>query len=175
MYKQRRWLLLEVRRDEGIAMNEEYYGIYSQNDWRLYHHGVKNQKWGVRNGPPYPLKRGYLVKEALDRGDISTKLNPEMQNKHMLNTKEYKSGRSYFTISMDELQKYVDEYAGTGTALMNKKNGEWSGHESVTLPKYVGVAVNSNTGETHRTRRVKIHYSKGRTHVVPYYKNNKKK
>lgn len=21
----------------------------------LYHHGVKNQKWGVRNGPPYPI------------------------------------------------------------------------------------------------------------------------
>lgn len=21
----------------------------------LYHHGIKNQKWGVKNGPPYPL------------------------------------------------------------------------------------------------------------------------
>lgn len=24
----------------------------------LYHHGILNQKWGVRNGPPYPLKGG---------------------------------------------------------------------------------------------------------------------
>lgn len=24
-------------------------------DW-LMHHGIKGQKWGVRNGPPYPLK-----------------------------------------------------------------------------------------------------------------------
>lgn len=24
----------------------------------LMHHGVKGQKWGVRNGPPYPLKDG---------------------------------------------------------------------------------------------------------------------
>ncbi len=23
----------------------------------LCHHGVKGQKWGVRNGPPYPLKK----------------------------------------------------------------------------------------------------------------------
>lgn len=23
----------------------------------LYHHGIKGQKWGVRNGPPYPIKR----------------------------------------------------------------------------------------------------------------------
>ena len=22
----------------------------------LYHHGIKGQRWGVRNGPPYPLK-----------------------------------------------------------------------------------------------------------------------
>lgn len=21
----------------------------------LYHHGIKGQKWGARNGPPYPL------------------------------------------------------------------------------------------------------------------------
>lgn len=27
-------------------------------NWReeLYHHGIKGQKWGVRNGPPYPLR-----------------------------------------------------------------------------------------------------------------------
>ena len=35
--------------------------MYSENDWRgykgdeLYHHGIKGQKWGVKNGPPYPL------------------------------------------------------------------------------------------------------------------------
>lgn len=34
----------------------------------LYHHGIKGQKWGKRNGPPYPLgytelvKAGYLNK-----------------------------------------------------------------------------------------------------------------
>lgn len=27
------------------------------NESVLAHHGVKNQKWGVRNGPPYPLNR----------------------------------------------------------------------------------------------------------------------
>ena len=28
--------------------------------WRedLYHHGIRGQKWGVRNGPPYPLRPG---------------------------------------------------------------------------------------------------------------------
>lgn len=36
-----------------------YYGIYPENDYRYYlqHHGIKGQKWGVQNGPPYPLSR----------------------------------------------------------------------------------------------------------------------
>ena len=31
--------------------------LYGNNDWRDYlaHHGIQGQRWGVRNGPPYPL------------------------------------------------------------------------------------------------------------------------
>lgn len=147
--------------------------MYSLNDWRsyeLYHYGVKGQKWGVRNGPPYPLKRNYLIKQAIDNGEISIKLNAEKQNQHIKGSKEYVKGRSYFTAGIETLQKYINELSGTGTAVMTRK-GVWSGKEIVTLPKFIGVAVNSNTGETHRTRKVKIHYSKNRTHIVPYYKN----
>lgn len=34
--------------------------MYSENDWWsfLAHHGIRGQKWGVRNGPPYPLAAG---------------------------------------------------------------------------------------------------------------------
>ena len=34
--------------------------MYSDNDWWsfLVHHGIKGQKWGVRNGPPYPISPG---------------------------------------------------------------------------------------------------------------------
>ena len=43
---------------------------YSANDYRYYlaHHGIRGQKWGVRNGPPYPLdenvKADAIHKEA---------------------------------------------------------------------------------------------------------------
>lgn len=32
--------------------------IISRTPEYLEHHGIKGQKWGVRNGPPYPLKEG---------------------------------------------------------------------------------------------------------------------
>ena len=35
--------------------------MYSYNDYRAYelsHHGILGQKWGKRNGPPYPLDAG---------------------------------------------------------------------------------------------------------------------
>lgn len=31
----------------------------------LMHHGIKGQKWGVKNGPPYPLKTQYRTKDKL--------------------------------------------------------------------------------------------------------------
>ena len=31
----------------------------------LYHHGVTGQKWGVRNGPPYPLYEGHRNNKAV--------------------------------------------------------------------------------------------------------------
>ena len=31
-----------------------YTSMYSRNA-ELYHHGIQGQKWGVTNGPPYPL------------------------------------------------------------------------------------------------------------------------
>ena len=35
--------------------NMTYYGYVASSKNALYHHGVKNQVWGVMNGPPYPL------------------------------------------------------------------------------------------------------------------------
>lgn len=36
---------------QGYVTPQEYY---------LMHHGIAKMKWGHRNGPPYPLKRGQL-------------------------------------------------------------------------------------------------------------------
>ena len=36
-------------------MNINYYNPYVRRELELYHHGIAGQKWGKKNGPPYPL------------------------------------------------------------------------------------------------------------------------
>lgn len=48
----------------------------------LYHHGIEGQKWGVRNGPPYPLdEKDHSVREKKARKDKSNQVKSEANNK----------------------------------------------------------------------------------------------
>lgn len=49
--------------------NDTYIGSTTRNH-ELYHHGIKGQKWGVQNGPPYPLDSSKSTGSKLkDTGD----------------------------------------------------------------------------------------------------------
>lgn len=41
--------------------------VKNDYDLELYHHGIKGQHWGVKNGPPYPLDR--KVSASIKRGE----------------------------------------------------------------------------------------------------------
>lgn len=81
---------------------------HSDEDDHLEHHGILGQKWGVRNGPPYPLGD----KEKLDG---IKKLNDLMNNdwdygvldhgKHLLDTDDYDWDKNYRTTPVDILEK----------------------------------------------------------------------
>ena len=54
------------------------------NELYLVHHGVKGQKWGVKNGPPYPLTKRHDIKK------VSDKYSKELKRVRMSeNTKGY--------------------------------------------------------------------------------------
>ena len=48
-----------------------YCSMYSRNA-EIYHHGIKGQKWGVENGPPYPLNDNI---KAITLGHLSKENN----------------------------------------------------------------------------------------------------
>lgn len=54
------------KRGDDFKMGPKYIEIYdlvqASPDEYLMHHGIKNQKWGVRRGPPYPLESGIRTK-----------------------------------------------------------------------------------------------------------------
>lgn len=143
--------------------------MYSENDWWTYlsHYGVKGQKWGVRNGPPYPLKRDYLIQQAIDNGEVSAKMNPEKQSRHIKSNKEYVKGRSYLYGDLSEAEKLIDELSLIGRALINRKTGQWRKTELVKADHNIGVSVDPQTGIETPTRTAKIHYSNTGTHIVP--------
>ena len=105
------------------------------------------------------------LKRAIQEGKIKLEINPEKQNRHIKGTKEYVEGKSYLTISMEEAQRIVDARSGTGKIAISNNGMQFK--ESVICDKIIGVAVNSETLTKTKTNKVKIHYSKTGTHIVP--------
>ncbi len=95
------------------------------------------------------------------------KINPEKQNRHLKDSDGYVEGRSYLYGTLEDAQRLVDEYSGTGVAIISKSSGEWKHKEVVTCSKEIGVKVNPQSGMESPTKRATIHYSKTGTHVVP--------
>lgn len=71
---------------------------YNYTD-ELCHHGVAGQKWGVRNGPPYPLSGGVIAKQKQKRLKTKYKADSTYSKKHF--DKTIKKGTTLTTLSYD--------------------------------------------------------------------------
>lgn len=111
------------------------------------------------------LKDNYFVKSRLKDGQYSSAINPDKQAPHMKST--VKKGKSYFDDDVD-IQELFDKYAGTGN-VERDRNGR-SNKEIVHAREFEGIAANQ--GYESKTNYFKIHYSKKRTHIVPYEGRN---
>jgi len=73
---------------------------YAVND-SLKHHGILNQEWGVRNGPPYPLKGG-----SYSRSEMKALKEARQKKYSRYNKKHYdevlKEGTVLKTLSYDK-------------------------------------------------------------------------
>lgn len=134
----------------------------------LAHHGIKGQKWGVRNGPPYPIdksqKSDTIVKDALESGKVSKTINREKQLRHTL--EGHTPGRSYIYGDLEYAQELVDKYAGTGTPLVVEGQG-WKYKERIHASEEIGVHVDPDTGKEVKTNDAMIVYAKTGAHIYP--------
>ena len=91
---------------------------------------------------------------------FDTTVNAGKQGKHIVGNNNYTEGRSIFKGTVDDAQRLVDEFAGTG---------EWIGtnKERINFGEVIGQYVNPATGEAVDTTVGIIHYSKTGTHIVP--------
>ena len=71
------------------------------NQNELYHHGILGQKWGQRNGPPYPLSGGsFSPSEKKAIYEKEKKKNSTYNKKHF--DKVIKTGTTMSTLSYDK-------------------------------------------------------------------------
>ena len=88
------------------------------------------------------------------------------QGKHIKGHNNYIPGRSYFVISVEELQELINKHAGTGEIIRDRK-GKWNNKEVIEVNKDIGIYVDLETRAETKTNRLTIHYSKKGVHVVP--------
>lgn len=61
-------------------MSQNY--VLSYTDEYLAHHGILGQKWGKKNGPPYPLDSNQMSKAEKRESSGNRSNNPNKKNKN---------------------------------------------------------------------------------------------
>lgn len=99
----------------------------------IYHHGIQGQKWGVRNGPPYPLSRQSSSKnhssEDFDPFEAMSKIDKSLSKKEQdllgvgndESTDDMKfffnKDKTAYLLAVDYHGKYKDEHPIDGKIL----------------------------------------------------------
>lgn len=108
--------------------------------------------------------------QNIQKGNITTKINPEKQSKHLMNSWDGKS--SVFDGDLNDVQKMINHDIGSGI-VYEKQNGKQ--YKEIIVKEYeIGYNVREENVLNQRTDRYAIHYSRNRTHATPISPSSKK-
>lgn len=120
-------------------------------------------------------ERQQVLRQMIVSKDIPTKISAQKQNKHIIGTKEYErakaNGENKSVVTYPNPQEIVDNYAGYGE--IQFINNRWKRTELVDVGEIIGYTI-TNSGDKYYTQKVKIHYSKTGTHIVPFFWESRK-
>lgn len=146
-------------------MDKHYPNMFKKE---LRHHGVKGMRWGVRNGPPYPLdkskKRDTIIEDSIRSGEVIRKMNEHKQNRHTYH--DHLLGKSFLDGDLDFARDLINRLSGTGEPVRDTK-GNWTHQERVEDSKIIGTHVDRYTGKQTKTNKGIIVYSRTGTHIYP--------
>lgn len=111
--------------------------------------------------PRLERMRTYKAKADVDiyGGSDIIKIHQGKQDKHIRGTNNYVEGKSYLTVSNEEIERIIKSKSGTGKKVGNK--------EQIVADKIIGVNVNTKRGFKTLTDTAHIHSSKDGQHLVP--------
>ena len=102
----------------------------------LYHHGIKGQKWGVQNGPPYPLSyTDYTRAEKRHLQNLKSlkknaKRDRNVSKKEFERVDSVRTKKAFYRFSKDEAKR---DYINFVDALAAQKYSEMiKNHQDVT-------------------------------------------
>lgn len=90
-------------------MNINIYNPYVRRELELYHHGVEGQKWGKRNGPPYPLERSTKSSAEKTKRSLS---NSESNKETKRRIQDYRKNERI--LDKDICKKSYDHHSFSG-------------------------------------------------------------
>lgn len=114
----------------------------------LAHHGIKGQKWGVINGPPYPLGSGdHSASEKKAGWRKSLDKKKEKQSKNNADNKKSHGATTNFSNSNKSIQSSKDNFEkelfkkNPNIAMVNPSLKEWAKAHKKEIAIGVGIAA----------------------------------
>ena len=142
----------------------------AQRTRRLVERVEKTAESEYTKGSHEEKVKQFLADEKTRKYLRSDKVNKSIfggrQDKHIPGTNNYKEGRSYLTVSKEEIPDLIEQYAGTGT-IKRKPDNSFNRREVCRADRIIGVYINKETGERMETHCFSIRYSNDGVHIVP--------
>lgn len=115
----------------------------------LAHHGVQGQKWGVRNGPPYPLDSSVSTGKKLKKGGASSKGDNKKPDE-----KKRREGMIMVPITPSALPLYAGAAAVMFGAALTKKMLRKNGKKKIDAEYESNTTVDKKSGLKKKTREM---------------------